>query len=275
MNEEAKIKQISKDGINIHIFESQLDGEMVNSIIVESQNKLVIIDVPLLRHYSKGFRNYAERLGKPIDRVIITHGHPDHWAGLEDFKDLQICSLIETQSDIRDNGDWMLGYHRQLHGNMIADEKVVPNMIIDEGQIAIDGVLYNIMKVKETEYRIMLVIDIPQIRTLIAQDMVYNKVFLFLGEKTSTGDICCDNWIRELEKYKNNNYETVIPGHGEPADAGLLQLNIDYLKDAKNIIKTSKSGEEFKERLTKNYPDFNVPLLIDMSSYFLFPQDNH
>ncbi|TYQ13282.1 UNVERIFIED_CONTAM: glyoxylase-like metal-dependent hydrolase (beta-lactamase superfamily II) [Acetivibrio alkalicellulosi] len=263
-------KVIKKDGISIHIFVSPIDGEMVNSIIVESKNSLVIIDVPLLRPYSLEFRNYAEQIGKPIDRVIVTHAHPDHWASLEHYKDIPIYSTLETKKEIKELGDWMLGYHRQIHGSLISDEKVVPEHIIDDGSFTIDGVTYTAMKVFDTEYKSMLVLDIPKIKTLIAQDMIYNKVYLFLGEKTSSGELCCDNWIKEIEKYKLNNYETIIPGHGEPTDASLLDENIKYLKAAKEIIISSKSGEEFKTKIMEEYPEYRVPFLLDMTAYLLY-----
>ena len=82
---ESVIDVIEINGIKIHVVQCPVLGEMVNSIIIESSNKLVIIDVPLLRPYSKTLREYANQLGKLIDRVIITHAHPDHWASLEDY----------------------------------------------------------------------------------------------------------------------------------------------------------------------------------------------
>jgi glyoxylase-like metal-dependent hydrolase (beta-lactamase superfamily II) len=32
---------------------------------------------------AQGFRAYADSLGKPIDRVIITHAHPDHFLAVD------------------------------------------------------------------------------------------------------------------------------------------------------------------------------------------------
>ncbi|ADL50220.1 MBL fold metallo-hydrolase [Clostridium cellulovorans] len=271
--EASNMKVINKAGITIHISSSPLDGEKVNSIIVESQNKLVVIDVPLLRPYSKDFRAYANQLGKPIDRVIITHAHPDHWAGLEAFEDLPIYSLSETQEEIQENGEWMLTYHRSLHGDLITDKKIVPNNIIEEGKLIIDSVEYNAIKVTEAEYKHLLVLELPRIKTLISQDMVYNKVYLFLGELTSTGELACDNWIDELKKYKEKNYEVVIPGHGEPTDSSIIDENINYIIEAKGIIKTSKDSDEFKNRMIEKFPDYEIPLMLDMTAYFIYMQN--
>ncbi len=266
------VNKVSKKGLNIHVVASPEDGELVNSIIVESQNKLVIIDVPLLNPYSKELREYADSLDKPIDRVIITHFHPDHWAGLEYFADLPIYSLREIQDEIKNSGDWALSFHRPIHGDLITDNIIVPTNIIEEGPLEIDGIDYNIIKIIDAEMRFMLAIEIPSIKTFIAQDLLYNKVFLYLGEKTSKGELCCDSWIEKLVEIKNNGYEIVIPGHGEVSDASLFEVNIEYLKTAKEFILASNSGSELKEKLIQKYPDYRVQLLLDVENYLLFPQ---
>jgi glyoxylase-like metal-dependent hydrolase (beta-lactamase superfamily II) len=33
--------------------------------------------------YADEAADYANRLDKPVDRIIVSHGHPDHWSGLE------------------------------------------------------------------------------------------------------------------------------------------------------------------------------------------------
>jgi|GEM_PF-215772 putative intracellular protease/amidase/glyoxylase-like metal-dependent hydrolase (beta-lactamase superfamily II) len=267
------INKINKNGLNIHVVACPEDGELVNSVIIESANTLVIVDVMLLKPHAQELRSYADSLGKPINRVIITHFHPDHWAGLEYFDDLAIYAFAEVQNDIKNRGDWALSFHRPIHGDLITDRIIAPTNTIEEGPLEIDGVGYNILKIVDTEMPLMLAVEIPAIKTLIAQDLLYNKVFLYLGEKTSTGELCCDSWANKLEEMKNNGYETVIPGHGVITDMSLFDINIQYLKTAKEFILSSKTGAELKDRLMRAYPDYKIPLLLDVENYLLFPQD--
>lgn len=52
-----------------------------NTHILELPNSLVLIDAQFLLPNAMDFRADADSLGKPIDRSIITHAHPDHFLG--------------------------------------------------------------------------------------------------------------------------------------------------------------------------------------------------
>jgi metal-dependent hydrolase (beta-lactamase superfamily II) len=69
--------------VRIHTYVSPPDGFLVNTQIVEGETSLVIFDGQLLNVYAAEVAAYASRLGKPVEQIIVSHGHPDHWAGLE------------------------------------------------------------------------------------------------------------------------------------------------------------------------------------------------
>src|SRR4051812_32625135 len=76
--------------VTVHSYMAPAEGDLVNSDIIGTSGRLIIVDAQLLLPYAKRVRAYAEGLGKPIDRVIVTHAHPDHFSGLEVFADLPI-----------------------------------------------------------------------------------------------------------------------------------------------------------------------------------------
>jgi glyoxylase-like metal-dependent hydrolase (beta-lactamase superfamily II) len=69
--------------VRIHTYVSPPDGFLVNTHMVEGEAALVIFDGQLLNAYAAEVAAYASRLGKPVEQIIVSHGHPDHWAGLE------------------------------------------------------------------------------------------------------------------------------------------------------------------------------------------------
>lgn len=261
---------LKNDQVTFHSYMSPEDGEMVCSQVIETENKLVVVDALLLRPYAEELRRYANSLGKPIDRVIITHYHPDHWFGLEFFGDVPIHSLQETIDEIEEVGNTYLEYKRQQHGDLIAASKVVPSNTISEGIENIDGLNYAFTKIADAEASLMLLIELPDLKTLVAQDLLYNGVHLYTGEKTSKGEYCYDGWIEILRNLQENEYDTILVGHGETADPTVFTKMIEYIEYAKQAFESASNGDELKEKLIEKYPTLRVTEMLDISNVFLY-----
>src|SRR5262245_4800903 len=97
------------DDVCVHSFISSFSYDNIANAthIIESKTKLVLIDGQFLVPYAKQFRAYADSLGgKPIDRLYLSHRHPDHWFGLSAaFEDVKIYALRETIDSIKQQGE--------------------------------------------------------------------------------------------------------------------------------------------------------------------------
>lgn len=263
------ISKIQKGRVCIHCCATPDDGERVNAQIVETEHCLVIVDTMLMRPYAKELRLYADSIGKPIDRVYITHAHPDHWFGMEFFQDVKNISLPETVEEIKMLAQLEIGFHRSQHGELITDQMYLPKPDAVEGDIEIDGVLFRLHKILAAEDVFMLAIDLPDEKIFIAQDLIYNKVHLFVGQRSLDGTMCFDGWIAALKKFMNENYELVLPGHGVPTDASVFAENIRNLEVMKGIVESS-TGENFVQNALEAFPDYGLRSMLDMSAFFLF-----
>lgn len=264
-----RITKIQKPGVTIHCCTSPDDGERVNAQIIETKNKLVIVDAMLTRPYAREFRRYADSLGKPIDRVYVTHAHPDHWFGIESFQDKSVYALAETIEEIKYFAPLAIDFHRGHHGDGVIDKMLLPDKVATAGDTVVDGVRIRLLRIANAEDVAMLALDLPEQKILIAQDLVYNKVHLFVGQRSADGTLCFDGWVAALEDFKKRGYEIVIPGHGVPTDASVFDDNIKYLLRVKKIVETS-SGENFVQRTSDAFPDYELRSMTDMSAYFLF-----
>jgi Metallo-beta-lactamase superfamily len=83
--------------VKIHSYLSPADGLQVNTQMIEGPNVVVIFDGQLLLPYADEVASYVQTLGKPIDRIILSHAHTDHWGGLqvltERFTDARVFAL--------------------------------------------------------------------------------------------------------------------------------------------------------------------------------------
>jgi glyoxylase-like metal-dependent hydrolase (beta-lactamase superfamily II) len=66
----------------IHRFPVQHEGAFVNAYLVETASGVVAVDGLLQLSAAREMRAGIDRLGKPLLAAVLTHSHPDHYAGL-------------------------------------------------------------------------------------------------------------------------------------------------------------------------------------------------
>lgn len=267
------VKKTDLGGVNVHCVQAPLEGEMVNAQIIETSNKLLLIDTLQLVPHAEELKRYVESLQKPLDRILITHYHPDHWFGAASFKEYPMYAFKGVIDMINAMADFVLGYHRSLHPDdpeVIPSEKVYPTQEIEEGPMTLDGVNLHLYKILETECPINMAIELPDHNALLPQDLIYNKAYPYFGERTSSGELSTDNWIRVLETFQQKNYKYIFPGHGDPTDPSIIKEMIGYLRFVKQKVEEGLQGEELINSIKQKYPDYKLELTLIMSNYMLF-----
>lgn len=233
--------------------------------IIETPNSLVLIDTQFILPMALDYRAYADSLGKPIERLIITHAHPDHFLGSEAFADVDIYALAEVSDNIAAIGQAEVDEKQAEFGDAIASTFVVP-AILEPGTIEIDGIDFTFEVVRDAEAEIQAVIRVPAYNVVAVGDIVYSGSHLILAGPPPT-------WTAALNDLKAESTETtiVLPGHGLPAGAEVYDQNIAWLAKAVELLGTATSGEEFKAGMVGAFPDLGMEGAIDFVLPFLFP----
>jgi glyoxylase-like metal-dependent hydrolase (beta-lactamase superfamily II) len=251
--------------VRIHTFVASFAyGNIANAThIIETRNQLVLIDGQFLVPYAKAFREYADSLGKPIDRVYLSHRHPDHWFGLgAAFSDVPIYALPETMNFIQEHGEASRSDHWKL-GDLAPGRIVVPKEVAGPGGETIDGVEYVFDRVTETEIDFCLTVKLPELGVYFAQDLIYSGTHLYLTQHM-------DRWIQVLQGMLLADYELFMPGHGLPADKNEVARNIEYLSAAQQAIGNGLADGDFKDFMLQRYPERKCPGIFDIYMPRLF-----
>lgn len=245
--------------VRIHTFiSSYTDNNIANAThIIESANSLVLVDGQFLAPYARRFRAYADSLGKPIERLYLSHRHPDHWFGIGTaFGDVPVFALAETADFIRTHGEDSRADHWKM-GAFAPDTIVAPTSTVEPGQETIDGVNYVFERVTETEIDYHLTIKLPDLGVHVVQDLVYSGTHLYL-----TSDM--QHWIQVLGAMLTEDYDLFLPGHGLPADKNEVARNIEYLSAASAAASSGITGVAFKDYLIGRYPERRCPGIFDI-----------
>lgn len=253
-----------RDGVKVHTYTAPEEGLLVNTHLIELPTQLIAVDAQYGLHYAREVVDYAQGLGKPIARLYVSHEHPDHFFGAGVFG-APVYALAEVNSAIDAQGDAMAAQNLAQYGDFVPAQATKPEHVVEPGEQTIDGVRLDFRKVARTEAAALLTIALPDQGVVITQDLVYNKVHLFVADRRF------DTWAAVIEQHKQLPYDTILPGHGVPGGTELYDQVLDYLAAAKPAVEQATAGEQLKTTLTQRFPDHRGVSLLDIQNMYLFP----
>src|SRR5260370_21553619 len=221
--------------VKIHSYLSPADGLRVNTQMIEGPNAVVIFDGQLLLTYADEVASHVRTLGKPVDRIILSHAHTDHWSGLqvltERFPDARVFALDGVADQLRARGQARLDSFRPIYGHRIATKVTMPTETITEGLQRIDGITYDFKRFVDAESDLQLAALLPQQKQLMAFDLVLSP-----HQQACTLVDHFDHWMTILEHLKAlQGYYMITIGHDTPVDRFAIDSTISYVKRAKEI----------------------------------------
>ena len=256
--------------VKIRSYLSPADGLQVNTQMIEGPNAVVIFDGQLLLPYADEVASYVKTIGKPVDRIILSHAHTDHWGGLqvltERFPDVRVFALDGLADQIRVGGPARLDRLRRNYGDKAAAKVTVPTETITEGLQRIDGITYDFKRFVDAESDLQLAALLPEQKVLMAFDLVFSP-----KQHAFTGGNHFDQWIIILETLKAlQGYDTIIIGHDTPVDRSAIDSTITYVKRAKAIHSVSADAKTYSESLKAAFPDLQLAAFVDLSASYLY-----
>ena len=249
---------IDKGQVRIHSYTAPEDGLDVTTQLIETPSRIIAVDAQFVLAYADEVVAYAKSLGKPLDRLVISHAHPDHYQGAGRFG-VPVHALSETAAEIV-----AMGAKTDLPtGAAIPLADMTPTVEITPGTEVVDAIPFVFDKVTGGEIHTTLVIKLPEQGVLVAQDVVYNRTHLWLLDKDF------DGWQANIDRFAaETEYDTILPGHGEPATPAIWAELTDYVNTARELL--GDDGDAYKLAITERYPAYRGAALIDVANAYMF-----
>ena len=256
--------------VKIHSYLSPADGFHVNTQMIEGPTGVVIFDGQLLLPYAGEVASYVQGLGKPVDRIILSHAHTDHWSGLQvltdRFPDARVFALNGVADQLRARGQARLDSFRPIYGDRIATKVTIPTETIAEGLQRIDGITYDFKRFVDAESDLQLAALLPEQKVLMAFDLVFSP-----NEHAFTVVDHFEHWMSILESLKAlEGYDTITIGHDTPVHRSAIDSTISYVKRAKEIHAASADAKSYSESLKAAFPDRQLASMVDFSAKLLY-----
>lgn len=213
------------------------NGNMVNTCYIDTKKSYVVIDSGSSYLYADAAYQAMQKIKPlPVELVINTHVHDDHWLGNGFFAQKGVMAL--GSDDFIHNASIDSPSRIQTHISPEAYAMTVPTLPAET--ISSDKTL----KIGEQELQLHLmakkahsdkdlVVFLPKAKTLFAGDLVFNDRVPSLRD----GDI--NGWIDALDDLKTLNATTIIGGHGFRTDNKAADMTYHYLTDMRTQVRVA------------------------------------
>jgi glyoxylase-like metal-dependent hydrolase (beta-lactamase superfamily II) len=249
----------------------------ITSTLIMGRHDAVLIDPPLTTTQAGEIGDWIAASGRELRQIYITHGHGDHWFGaiplLQRFPGITVratvgtVKLMEAQNDPTFRAEF---WDRVFPGQLPTGKLDVA--VVDERGFELDGVELLPIEVGHTDTDATTMLHVPEMGLLVAGDVVYNGVHLYLTE--SGGVTGIDEWLAALDVAESLRAATVIAGHKDPRafdNPSQIQATRRYLTDARRLLESSASAQEFYEAMLRLHPNRLNPGALWGAAITLFP----
>lgn len=107
----------------------------VNAYLVELEKSCVVIDSTIALSSARQLVEIAEKVKKPIEAVLMTHGHIDHFSGLKVFEDLPRYSTQAAYEFMLAEDAEKGPQGKMYHGDDYPEPRVFPDHFIEGGDV--------------------------------------------------------------------------------------------------------------------------------------------
>ena len=202
----------------------------ITSTLITGSRDAVLVDPPMTIGQAGEVGDWIAASGRELRGIYITHGHGDHWFGalplLQRFPGVTVratagtTKLMAAQNDPQFRAEF---WDRVFPGQLPVGELDVT--VVDERGVELEGHALVPVEVGHTDTDATTMLHVPSSGLLVAGDVVYNGVHLYLTESGGVEGI--DEWLTALDTADTLDPAKVIAGHKAPgADDGPSQIQI-------------------------------------------------
>jgi glyoxylase-like metal-dependent hydrolase (beta-lactamase superfamily II) len=260
----------------IHTYTTSEAGLSVNAFLVETARGVVAIDATLTNSDSLALKKLVQSTGKPLLAVLLTHGHPDHVAGVTNLVEdnntpiISLASVKElmqrTEADKHAQWSGMFGQEWIRHWTY-------PNTLVKDGEaIQLDGLSYRVHDLGaggDCDANSIWVLELGPSAAFVG-DLVYNQYYTYMAD----GAIL--RWLANLERFRPLlSKHTLYMGHGKEGSVSLLDQQREYfLTYCSTLLKLTKGSaqldeattQQFVQQMEKAYPGYGLSFMIGLGA---------
>ena len=258
-----KVFTVKRQGVNrdpnMPIVPDDLKWVVNTATFIYGKKDAVLIDTFLTIEQNNSLVESIAATGKNLKYIYITHGHGDHFFGLQTLLDrFPNAKAISTPAIVEDMEEMVTpamldNYWNKLFPGQIPDH-IAFAQPLENNSFDLEGNVFQIIKTGFTDTHDSTSIFVPSIGLLVAGDVVYNEIHPYLAETTKQTR---QEWIAALDKLEDLHLKAAVAGHKNPDNTDSpdnIAATKKYLEDFERLNMETSSSKELFEKMFQLYP---------------------
>ena len=244
--------------LSLEVLRTSAGSLYANVTLIKGEHDAVLVDAPFTMADAHRVVAMVLDSGKHLTTVFITHDHPDHYFAMEviadAFPDAKIVAQPTVVADIWKSLPFKVKRWGPLLGANGPRHPSAPAALSSD-TILLEGHPLKVLGPMAGDHVHATALWVPDLRALIAGDLVYNQMFLWMGEH-SPADIVA--WGKSLDQLAALDPLVVVAGHAKPGlpdDRSGLDFSRRYIAAWPKLVAASKDSADLRARVKAAYPD--------------------
>lgn len=251
---------VKRDSLTRNLPEGKEELNWVSntSILIYGEKDAVLVDTFITIEHNQKLIEWIKSFDVNLKYIYITHGHGDHFFGIkqikETFPNVKVLATEGTVKESYKQNNLIESFWDTLFPNQIPQPQVLPDAI-DTDSFELEGHRLEIIEAGFTDTANTTSLWIPDIKLVVAGDVVYNGIHQYLTETTESTRL---NWIQAIDRLINLNPEFVIAGHKVPEkdnNPNILAETKQYLLDFNRLDKETETASDLYNAMLNLYPN--------------------
>jgi glyoxylase-like metal-dependent hydrolase (beta-lactamase superfamily II) len=246
---------------------TEMKWSPISSTLISGERDAVLVDTFITMEQNRSLAEWAAASGKNLSAIYATHGHGDHFFGVntihQRFPNARFFASRDAIEVMREqlSPPWLDAYWKSRFPGQI-DPALAIAEALGGGVIQLEGEELVSIPTGHTDTRNTTCLHVPSIGLVVAGDVAYNDVHIHLGESTADSR---KEWIAALDKIESLKPRAVVAGHkrpGRPDAPTIVEETRQYIRDFDRIAATSQTAKELYDKMLAIHPDRVNPAVL-------------
>ncbi|KAE8360477.1 beta-lactamase-like protein [Aspergillus caelatus] len=248
----------------------------ISCTLIQGTKSAVLVDSPMTVNQAGELASWIKKTapGKKLKYIYTTHAHGDHFFGnpiiLKHFPGATCIATKSVASEMKQTLDTAIPRWQGWFpdGQIPTDGHVVPDMLPQTGEFDLDGHRLCGIDVTHSDTHASSFLHVPDLRLVVAGDIVYGECHQFLAEATTAAKR--REWLNALDQISSLKPSFVIPGHKRASQVDgpyLLNLTREYILAFEGELERLGDARKVEEAMKNRYPQRWNNFLLDRSCH--------